>query len=226
MTDGVTIVDPASTYIEDTVTIGPDTVVEPQVVIEGVTTFGTECVIGSGSHVTASRFGDRVALKPYCIINDAVVEDGATLGPFCHLRPGCHIGAKAKVGNFAELKKSRIGRGSKVPHVSYVGSTTVGADVNIAAGTFTCNYHGVHKHETKIADGAFVGTTWSLVAPLTIGEGAYIRAGSTITPGVPPGALAGARGREGGEKRGGGGKGKKRARGGGEGCVVYVGVTG
>src|SRR5881296_1437680 len=148
MEGGVTIVDPASTYIEDTVTIGLDTVVEPQVVIEGVTTFGTECVIGSGSHVTASRFGDRVALKPYCIINDAVVEDGATLGPFCHLRPGCHIGAKAKVGNFAELKKSRIGRGSKVPHVSYVGDTTVGEDVNIGAGTVTCNYDGVRKHET------------------------------------------------------------------------------
>src|SRR6266705_5729275 len=179
MTDGVTIVDPASTYIEDTVTIGPDTVVEPQVVIEGVTTFGTECVIGSGSHVTASRFGDRV-----------------TLGPFCHLRPGCHIGAKAKVGNFAELKKSRIGRGSKVPHVSYVGDTTVGEDVNIGAGTVTCNYDGVRKHETKIADGAFVGTNSSLVAPLTIGEGAYIGAGSTITQDVPPGALAVARGQQ------------------------------
>ena len=212
MTDGVTIVDPASTYIEDTVTIGPDTVVEPQVVIEGVTTFGTECVIGSGSHVTASRFGDRVTLKPYCIINDAVVEDGATLGPFCHLRPGCHIGAKAKVGNFAELKKSRIGRGSKVPHVSYVGDTTVGEDVNIGAGTVTCNYDGVRKHETKIADGAFVGTNSSLVAPLTIGEGAYIGAGSTITQDVPPGALAVARGQQVVKEGWAAGKVKKHAR--------------
>src|SRR2546430_15309937 len=186
MTDGVTIVDPASTYIEDTVTIGPDTVVEPQVVIEGVTTFGTECVIGSGSHVTASRFGDRVALKPYCIINDAVVEDGATLGPFCHLRPGCHIGAKAKVGNFAELKKSRIGRGSKVPHVSYVGSTTVGADVNVGAGTVTCNYDGVAKHATTIGDGAFVGTNSSPVAPLTIGDGAHTRPRPPLHKDVAP----------------------------------------
>ena len=194
MADGVTIVDPASTYIEDTVTLGPDTVVYPQVVLEGVTTFGTECVVGSGSHVTASRFGDRVTLKPYCIIAEAVVEDGATLGPFCHLRPGCHIGQKAKVGNFAELKKSRIGRGSKVPHVSYVGDTTVGADVNVGAGTVTCNYDGVAKHATTIGDGAFVGTNSSLVAPLTIGEGAYIGAGSTITKDVPPGALAVGRG--------------------------------
>ena len=212
MADGVTIVDPASTYIEDTVTIGPDTVVEPQVVIEGVTTFGTECVVGSGSHVTASRFGDRVTLKPYCIITDAVVEDGATLGPFCHLRPGCHIGAKAKVGNFAELKKSRIGRGSKVPHVSYVGDTTVGEDVNIGAGTVTCNYDGVRKHETKIADGAFVGTNSSLVAPLTIGEGAYIGAGSTITQDVPPGALAVARGQQVVKEGWAAGKVKKHAR--------------
>ncbi|OLB49187.1 MAG: hypothetical protein AUH99_12110 [Candidatus Rokubacteria bacterium 13_2_20CM_2_70_11] len=166
----------------------------PQVVLEGVTTFGTECVVGSGSHVTASRFGDRVTLKPYCIIAEAVVEDGATLGPFCHLRPGCHIGQKAKVGNFAELKKSRIGRGSKVPHVSYVGDTTVGADVNVGAGTVTCNYDGVAKHATTIGDGAFVGTNSSLVAPLTIGEGAYIGAGSTITKDVPPGALAVGRG--------------------------------
>jgi bifunctional UDP-N-acetylglucosamine pyrophosphorylase/glucosamine-1-phosphate N-acetyltransferase len=196
MADGVTIVDPASTYIEDTVTLGPDTVVSPQVVLEGATTFGTECVIGSGSHVTASRFGDRVTLKPYCIISDAVVEDGATLGPFCHLRPGCHIGPQAKIGNFAELKKSRVGRGSKVPHVSYVGDTTVGERVNVGAGTVTCNYDGVLKHATKIGDGAFVGTNSSLVAPLTIGEGAYVGAGSTITKDVPPGALAVARGQQ------------------------------
>src|SRR3989441_319271 len=194
MAAGVTIVDPASTYIEDPVTIGPDTVVDPQVVIEGVTTFGTECVIGSGSHVTASRFGDRVTLKPYCIITDAVVEDGATLGPFCHLRPGCHIGAKAKVGNFAELKKSRIGRGSKGPHGSYAGDTTVGEDVNIGAGTVTCNYDGVHKHETKIADGAFIA------------------AGSTITQDVPPGALAVARGQQVVKEGWAAGKVKKHAR--------------
>src|SRR6266446_1814722 len=181
MTDGVTIVDPASTYIEDTVTIGPDSVVYPQVVIEGVTTFGAECVVGSGSQISASRLGDRVHLRPYCVLTEATVEDGAQLGPFCHLRPLCHVGPGAKVGNFVEMKKSRIGRGSKVPHLSYVGDATVGEGVNIGAGTITCNYDGVAKHETRIGDHAFVGTNSSLVAPLTIGEGAYIGAGSTIT---------------------------------------------
>src|SRR5437870_2067615 len=196
MTDGVTIVDPASTYIEDTVTIGPDSVVYPQVVIEGVTTFGAECVVGSGSQISASRLGDRVHLRPYCVLTEATVEDGAQLGPFCHLRPLCHVGPGAKVGNFVEMKKSRIGRGSKVPHLSYVGDATVGEGVNIGAGTITCNYDGVAKHETRIGDHAFVGTNSSLVAPLTIGEGAYIGAGSTITKDVPPGALAVGRGHQ------------------------------
>jgi bifunctional UDP-N-acetylglucosamine pyrophosphorylase/glucosamine-1-phosphate N-acetyltransferase len=196
MTDGVTILDPASTYIEDTVTLGADTVVYPQVVIEGATSFGSDCVIGAGSHIRASRVGDRVTLKPYCIISEAVVEPDAVLGPFCHLRPGCHIGAKAKIGNFAELKKSRVGRGSKVPHVSYVGDTTIGENVNVGAGTVTCNYDGVGKHPTTIGVGAFVGTNSSLVAPLTIGEGAYIGAGSTITKDVPAGGLAVARGQQ------------------------------
>ncbi len=196
MEAGVTVLDPATTYLEDTVTIGADTVIHPQVFIEGVTTFGSECVIGSGSHVTASRFGDRVTLKPYCVVNEAIVEDGAMLGPFCHLRPGCHIGQKAKVGNFAELKKSRIGRGSKVPHLSYVGDTTVGEDVNIGAGTITCNYDGVAKHPTAIGDGVFVGSNATLIAPLTIGAGAYVAGGSTVTADVPPGALVVGRARQ------------------------------
>ena len=196
MLDGVTIVDPASTYVDDTVTIGPDTVVHPQTVIEGAATIGSECVVGPGCHVSGGRLGDRVTLKPYCVLADSVVDDDATLGPFCHLRPASHVGARARVGNFVELKKSRIGRGSKVPHLSYVGDATLGDDVNIGAGTITCNYDGVAKHETRIGDGAFVGTNSSLVAPLTIGEGAYVAAGSTITRDVPPGALAVGRGRQ------------------------------
>ena len=196
MLDGVTIVDPASTYVDDTVTIGPDTVVLPQTVIEGTAAIGSECVIGQGCHVSGGRIGDRVTLKPYCVLADSVVDDDATLGPFCHLRPASHVGARAKVGNFVELKKSRIGPGSKVPHLSYVGDATLGEDVNIGAGTITCNYDGVAKHETRIGDGAFVGTNSSLVAPLTIGEGAYVAAGSTITKDVPPGALAVSRGRQ------------------------------
>ncbi|OLB94779.1 MAG: UDP-N-acetylglucosamine diphosphorylase/glucosamine-1-phosphate N-acetyltransferase [Candidatus Rokubacteria bacterium 13_1_40CM_68_15] len=190
MEGGVTIVDPASTYIEDTVTIGPDTVVAPQTVIEGATEIGSECVIGAGSHVSGSRLADRVVLKPYSILEDAVVEEGASLGPFCHLRPGCHIGAGAEIGNFAELKKSRIGRKTKIHHVSYTGDATVGERVNVGAGTITCNYDGQRKQPTVIGDDAFVGTNSSLVAPITIGEGAYIGSGSVITKDVPPGALA------------------------------------
>jgi bifunctional UDP-N-acetylglucosamine pyrophosphorylase/glucosamine-1-phosphate N-acetyltransferase len=190
MEGGVTILDPASTYIEDTVTIGPDTTIYPQVVIEGQSAIGGECVVGVGSHVSACRIGDRVTLLPYCVLRDSVIEDAATLGPFCHLRPLSHVGPGAKVGNFVELKKSRIGRGSKVPHLSYVGDATVGEGVNVGAGTITCNYDGVNKHETTIADHAFIGTNTSLVAPVTVGEGAYIGAGSTITKDVPAGALA------------------------------------
>jgi len=190
MEGGVTILDPASTYIEDAVTIGPDTTIYPQVTIEGQSSIGGECVIGVGCHVSSSRMADRVTLLPYCVVRESAIEEAATLGPFCHLRPLSHVGPKAKVGNFVELKKSTIGRGSKVPHLSYVGDATVGEGVNVGAGTITCNYDGVNKHETKIGDRAFIGTNTSLVAPVTVGEGAYIGAGSTITKDVPPGALA------------------------------------
>jgi bifunctional UDP-N-acetylglucosamine pyrophosphorylase/glucosamine-1-phosphate N-acetyltransferase len=190
MESGVTILDPASTYIEDTVTIDPDTTIYPQVVIEGPSFIGGECVIGIGCHVSSSRIAERVTLLPYCVVRESAIDEAATLGPFCHLRPLAHVGPKAKIGNFVELKKSTIGRESKVPHLSYVGDATVGEGVNVGAGTITCNYDGVNKHETKIGDRAFIGTNTSLVAPVTIGEGAYIGAGSTITKDVPPGALA------------------------------------
>jgi bifunctional UDP-N-acetylglucosamine pyrophosphorylase/glucosamine-1-phosphate N-acetyltransferase len=196
MAEGVTILDPASTWVEDTVTVGPDTTIYPQVLIEGLTTIGSDCVIAAGCQVSASRLGDGVTLKPYCVLTEAVVEAGAILGPFCHLRPLSHVGPRAKVGNFVELKKSKIGRGAKVPHLSYVGDATVGEDANLGAGTITCNYDGVAKHETRIGDRAFIGTNTSLVAPLTIGEGAYIGAGSTITKDVPAGALAVGRGHQ------------------------------
>jgi bifunctional UDP-N-acetylglucosamine pyrophosphorylase/glucosamine-1-phosphate N-acetyltransferase len=190
MEAGVTIIDPATTYVEDTVAIGPDTIVYPQVVLEGTTTIGAECVVQSGCHVRSSRLGDRVLLKPYCVLTDSVVEEDAQLGPFCHLRPQAVIGSRARIGNFIEIKKSRIGRGTKAPHVSYIGDSTIGERVNVGAGTIICNYDGVDKHETRIADGVFVGSNSTLVAPLTIGEGAYVAAGSTITRDVPPGALA------------------------------------
>jgi len=190
MAEGVTVVDPASTYVDDTVTIGPDSVVHPQAVITGATTIGEACVIGAGSHVSDSTLADRVTLKPYSMIETAVIEDDAVLGPFCHLRPGCHIGAGAEIGNYAELKKSRVGRKSKIHHVSYTGDATVGDNVNIGAGMITCNFDGYRKHPTVIEDGAFVGTNSSLVAPLTIVAGAYVAAVSVITKDVPADALA------------------------------------
>ena len=168
----------------------------PGVVLEGATVIGTECVVGLGSQVSGSRIGDRVTLRPYCVLSDAVVEDEAQLGPFCNLRPQSHVGVGAKIGNFVELKKARIGRGAKVPHLSYVGDASVGDRANIGAGAITCNYDGVAKHETVIGAGAFVGTNSSLVAPVTIGEGAYVGAGSVITKDVPPGSLAVARARQ------------------------------
>ena len=190
MTGGVTVIDPATTYVDDTVTIGADTVLHPGVILEGRTVVGAECLINTGCHVADTTLGDRVLLKPYCVLAASVVEDEAQLGPFCHLRPQSHVGAKAKVGNFVELKKSRIGRGSKVPHLSYVGDTQMGEGVNIGAGTITCNYDGVDKHPTVIEAGVFVGSDTQLVAPVRVGAGAYVAAGSTVTDDVPPGALA------------------------------------
>jgi bifunctional UDP-N-acetylglucosamine pyrophosphorylase/glucosamine-1-phosphate N-acetyltransferase len=193
MVEGVTVLDPASTYVDGSVTIGADTVLYPGVILEGETVIGAECVIGPGCHVSRSRIGNRVALKGYCVLAESTVEDAAVLGPFCHLRPLSHVGPRAKIGNFVELKKSRIGRGAKVPHLSYVGDATLGADVNFGAGAITCNYDGSKKSETIIGAGAFIGTNVSLVAPVTVGEGAYVGAGSVITKNVPPGALAVAR---------------------------------
>jgi len=190
MAEGVTVLDPASTYVDDTVVIGPDTTLYPNVLIEGATTIGSDCVIGSGCHISSSRLADGVRLRPYCVMTEAEVEAAAELGPFCHLRPLAVIGARARVGNFVELKKSRLGRGSKAPHLAYIGDATVGDGVNIGAGAITCNYDGFAKHETTIRDGAFVGTNVSLVAPVTIGEGAYIGSGSVITKDVPADALA------------------------------------
>jgi bifunctional UDP-N-acetylglucosamine pyrophosphorylase/glucosamine-1-phosphate N-acetyltransferase len=190
MLAGVTVLDPATTYIDETVTIGADTVIYPNVVIDVASEIGSDCVIGLGCHIRASRLADRVALKPYCVLTEAVVEEDAELGPFCHLRPQAHIGPKARIGNFVEVKKSKIGRGSKAPHLAYIGDATIGDRVNIGAGTITCNYDGVTKHPTTIGDGAFVGTNSTLVAPIVIGEGAYVGGGSTITKDVPAGALA------------------------------------
>ena len=190
MTDGVTVVDPASTYVDAGVTVGRDSVLYPGVLLEGRTAIGESCVVGAGCQLTDVTLADRVTLRPYCVLAGSGVETGAVLGPFAHLRPGSVVRADAKVGNFVELKKSTVGRRAKVPHLSYVGDATVGEAANIGAGTITCNYDGEQKHQTDVGARAFIGTNSSLVAPLRIGDDAYIGAGSVITTDVPPGALA------------------------------------
>ena len=190
MAAGVTIEDPATAYIDGGVTIGADTILHPGVTLEGRTTIGAGCDIHSGARIVDSRIGDRVTILNHCVITNATVADDASIGPFAHLRNDADVRAKAKVGNFVELKKTVLGAGSKASHLAYLGDATIGAGVNIGAGTITCNYDGVNKNRTVIEDGAFVGSDSQLVAPVTIGKGAYVGSGSTIRENVPAGALA------------------------------------
>jgi bifunctional UDP-N-acetylglucosamine pyrophosphorylase/glucosamine-1-phosphate N-acetyltransferase len=193
MAGGVTLIDPAATYIEASVRIGQDTVIHPGCSIRGASTVGTGCLIESNCSITGSRIGNRVHVKPSCVIDESRIDDQATIGPFAHLRPQTLIEERARVGNFVELKKSRLGRGSKANHLTYIGDATIGSDVNIGAGTITCNYDGRNKHPTVIEDGVFIGSNTSLVAPVSIGRNAVVGAGSTITKDVPGNALAVAR---------------------------------
>jgi bifunctional UDP-N-acetylglucosamine pyrophosphorylase/glucosamine-1-phosphate N-acetyltransferase len=190
MAAGVTLLDPASTYIEPTVTIGPDTIIYPGVTLEGVTTFGQGCTVYPHCRLRNATLGDRVTVLDGSVICDSTVADDCTIGPYAHLRPGSRLHRKAKVGNFCEVKKAVIGEGAKVPHLAYIGDATLGARVNIGAGTITCNFDGFAKHPTVIEDEVFVGSNTNLVAPITVGKGAIIAAGSTITEQVPPDAVA------------------------------------
>lgn len=190
MENGVTIVDPETTYISDSVSIGKDTTVYPNTYIYGETRIGDGCRVGPSVYIEDSRIGDNVEIKFSSYLTDCEVEDGVVMGPFCHLRPEARIKSGAKIGNFVEIKKSNIGVGSKVPHLSYVGDADIGAGVNIGAGTITCNYDGVNKHRTVVEDGAFIGSDTMLVAPIKVGKGATTAAGSTVTKDVSPGALA------------------------------------
>jgi len=190
MAAGVTIEDPATTYVDPGVTIGPDTILHPGVSIEGRTTIGGGCEIHSGVRIVDSRLGDRVIVRNHCLITDASLSSDARVGPFAHLRDGAAIGEDARVGNFVELKKTALGAGSKAMHLAYLGDATIGAKVNIGAGTITCNYDGAAKNPTTIEDGAFIGSDSQLIAPVTIGKGAYVGSGSTIRQDVPAGALA------------------------------------
>jgi bifunctional UDP-N-acetylglucosamine pyrophosphorylase/glucosamine-1-phosphate N-acetyltransferase len=173
-----------------------DTVIHPGAIIEGRTRIGAGCEIQGYVRITDSEIGDRATINSFCVISGSKVAQGATVGPFAHLRPGTLIGEGAKVGNFVELKKSTLGPKAKASHLSYLGDATIGANVNVGAGTITCNYDGKAKHQTVIDEGAFIGSDTQLIAPVRVGKGAYVAAGSSITEDVPPGALGIARGRQ------------------------------
>jgi bifunctional UDP-N-acetylglucosamine pyrophosphorylase/glucosamine-1-phosphate N-acetyltransferase len=196
MAAGVTVVDPSNTYIEEHVVIGRDTVVYPGVFIKGNTVIGKGCKIGPAGVIEDCVIDEGAVIKYSCALEKSRVRAGAIVGPFARLRPLSDIGPAAEIGNFAEVKKARIGRGSKMHHHSYVGDTDMGEKVNIGAGTITCNYDGVNKNRTVIGAGAFIGSNTNLVAPVNIGAGAYTAAGSTITEDVPGGALGIARARQ------------------------------
>ena len=188
MLSGVTVIDPASTFVDRGVQIGPDTVIYPYTMIEGNTVVGEDCSVGPGTRLVDARVGDDVNIQN-SIVLDSSIGDGSSIGPFAYLRPGTVVGKAVKVGDFVEIKKSQIGDGSKVPHLSYLGDAVVGEKVNVGAGTITCNYDGQKKWPTHIGDGAFIGSNTNLVAPVRIGAGAVVGAGSTITKDVPEGAL-------------------------------------
>ena len=196
MAGGVTIFRPDTCVIDAEVTVGADTVIEPYVQLLGKTKIGTECRIRSYSVVQNSSLGDGILVRNGCILDGAEVSDGAILGPYAHLRPESRIGEGAHVGNFVETKKVTLGKGSKANHLNYLGDAVIGAGVNIGAGAITCNYDGVAKHVTQIGDGAFVGSDSTLVAPVSVGAGSYVAAGSCITEDVPEGALALGRSRQ------------------------------
>jgi bifunctional UDP-N-acetylglucosamine pyrophosphorylase/glucosamine-1-phosphate N-acetyltransferase len=196
MAAGVTIFRPETCVIDAQVEIGADTVLEPFVQLLGETRVGADCRVRSYSVISDSELADGVTVNPGCILDQARVEAGAVLGPYARLRPGSEIGAGAHVGNFVETKKTRLGPGAKANHLSYLGDAEIGAGANVGAGTITCNYDGAQKHATVIEEGAFIGSDTTLVAPVKVGRGAYIGAGSCITDDVPADALAIGRGRQ------------------------------
>jgi len=196
MSEGVTIYRPDTCVIDADVEIGADTVLEPFVQILGRTRISSGCRIRSFSVIKDSQIAGGVVVRPGCMIDQSQIGQGALLGPYAHLRPGSEIGEGAHVGNFVETKKIKLGRGSKANHLTYLGDAEIGAGVNIGAGTITCNYDGQIKHTTIIEEGAFVGSDATLVAPVRIGQGAYVAAGSTITQDVPADALAFGRARQ------------------------------
>ncbi|HKW57088.1 MAG TPA: bifunctional UDP-N-acetylglucosamine diphosphorylase/glucosamine-1-phosphate N-acetyltransferase GlmU [Candidatus Acidoferrum sp.] len=196
MDAGVTIQLPETVVIDPEVIAGEDTVIEPGVQLLGKTRIGVRCVIRSGSILSDAQLGDEVTVEPHCVVAQSRLDDRVIIGPFARLRPHNHVKAGARIGNFVELKKSIIGEGTKAMHLTYLGDTRIGAKANIGAGTITCNYDGFHKYPTSIGNRVFIGSDSALVAPVRVGDGAYVAAGSTITDNVPGDALAIARGRQ------------------------------
>jgi bifunctional UDP-N-acetylglucosamine pyrophosphorylase/glucosamine-1-phosphate N-acetyltransferase len=196
MDAGVTIEDPATTYLGPDVAVGADTVIHPGVFLEGGTRVGRRCELHAGVRLVDTTVGDDVVINNFCVIAGAEIAAGARVGPFAHIRPASRVGEGARVGNFVELKKTTLGRDAKANHLTYLGDATIGDRVNVGAGTITCNYDGVAKHPTVIEDDAFIGSDTQLVAPVRVGRGAYVAAGSSIVEDVPPGALGIARARQ------------------------------
>jgi len=186
---GVTFIDPSHAYISADAQIGRDTIIHPNVTIEGKTVIGEGCVIRAGARITNSRLGDNVTVKDHSVIVDSQVESNCSVGPFAHLRMNALLEEKATVGNFVEVKKSRLKRGAKAMHLTYLGDATIGERTNIGAGTVTCNYDGVNKHETIIEDDVKIGSDTMLVAPVRVGARSKTGAGSVITKDVPPDSL-------------------------------------
>ncbi|MDD5627588.1 MAG: bifunctional UDP-N-acetylglucosamine diphosphorylase/glucosamine-1-phosphate N-acetyltransferase GlmU [Elusimicrobia bacterium] len=195
MLSGVTILDPASTHVDADVEVGQDSLIEPFTILRGKTKVGKQCRIGPFCYLDSAQIGNECEVRLSHLVNCRVLEK-CTIGPFSNIRPDSVLGPRAKVGNFSEVKNSRVGFGSKVPHLSYIGDSEIAEDVNVGAGTITCNYDGKTKHKTVIGAKAFIGSNVNLVAPVKIGRGAKVGAGSTITEDVPDGALAIARERQ------------------------------
>jgi len=187
---GVIFVDDNLVFLSPDVRIGGNTLIYPNVYLEGMTRIGRNCKIYPNVRITGCIVSDDAVIKDSTLIEDSVIEKGATVGPFAHIRPGSRVGRDARIGNFVELKKAVIGAGTKASHLSYLGDAKIGKDVNIGAGTITCNYDGHRKHVTTIGDNVFIGSDSQLIAPVTVGRGAYVGAGATITEDVPPKALA------------------------------------
>ena len=190
MLSGVTIVDPKTTYVDRTVEVGKDSILYPNCHLQGKTKIGERCIIEPNSKISDSLIGNDVTIRANSVITESKIEEGASIGPFAHLRPLSEVKTKAKIGNFVEVKKSVIGKGSKANHLSYIGDSLLGEDVNIGAGTITCNYDGFEKHQTIIGNRVFVGSNVELVAPVKVGNDSSIGAGTTVTKDVPEGALA------------------------------------